>query len=93
MIVGIIVVDFDVTVTKVEFHGCGIDFLDNAGAVDFSVRVDSQIASRVFSLDDDADPKAIETYIHRLHRKTAHPALAIETVRGLGYRLRTFDGA
>jgi two-component system, OmpR family, response regulator TctD len=52
-----------------------------------------QIASRVFSLDDEADPKAIETYIHRLRRKTAHPALAIETVRGLGYRLRTYEDA
>lgn len=47
-----------------------------------------QIASRVFSLNDDTDPKAIETYIHRLRRKTKHPSLQIETVRGLGYRLR-----
>lgn len=47
------------------------------------------IADKVFSMDDEADPKAIETYIHRLRRKVRHPLLKIETVRGLGYRLNS----
>ncbi|MCH9806993.1 MAG: response regulator transcription factor [Alphaproteobacteria bacterium] len=46
-----------------------------------------RIASRVFTLDEESDPKSIETYIHRLRKKTKHPLLTIETVRGLGYRL------
>lgn len=45
------------------------------------------IASRVFSMEDDATPSAIEIYVHRLRRKTSHPALKIKTVRGLGYQL------
>jgi two-component system response regulator TctD len=47
------------------------------------------IASRVFALADDAGPQSIETYVHRLRRKADHPAIAIETLRGLGYRLTT----
>lgn len=47
------------------------------------------IASRVFSLADDAGPQSIETYVHRLRRKADHPRIAIETLRGLGYRLTT----
>lgn len=45
------------------------------------------IASRIFSLDDDARPSAIETYVSRLRRKTAHPRVEIRTVHGLGYLL------
>lgn len=45
------------------------------------------IASRVFSLTDDAGPQSIETYVHRLRRKAEHPDIAIQTLRGLGYRL------
>jgi DNA-binding response OmpR family regulator len=45
------------------------------------------IASRIFSMDDDATPSAIETYVSRLRRKTAHPNFEIRTVHGLGYRL------
>ena len=52
-----------------------------------SVVSKDQIASRVFSLADDAGPQSIETYVHRLRRKADHPAIAIETLRGLGYRL------
>ncbi len=47
------------------------------------------IASRVFSLDEDANPKAIELYVHRLRKKLAKKDISIETVRGLGYRLST----
>jgi DNA-binding response OmpR family regulator len=45
------------------------------------------IASRIFSMDDDATPSAIETYVSRLRRKTAHPDIQIRTVHGLGYLL------
>ena len=45
------------------------------------------IASRIFSIDDDARPSAIETYVSRLRRKTAHPRLEIRTVHGIGYLL------
>ncbi len=45
------------------------------------------IASRVFSMEDEAAPSAIEIYVHRLRRKTSHPDLKIKTVRGLGYQL------
>lgn len=46
-----------------------------------------QIAARVFNLESDANPKAIETYIHRLRKKLNSSDVVIETVRGLGYRL------
>jgi two-component system, OmpR family, response regulator TctD len=45
------------------------------------------IASRVFSMNSDAAPSAIETYVSRLRRKMAHPGLQIRTVHGLGYLL------
>ena len=41
----------------------------------------------VDAIADDAGPQSIETYVHRLRRKAEHPAIAIETLRGLGYRL------
>lgn len=46
-----------------------------------------QIAQRIFEIDVDASPKAIETYISRLRGKLRGSRMAIETVRGLGYRL------
>ncbi len=45
------------------------------------------IASRIFSMDDNAAPSAIETYVSRLRRKLAHPGLQIRTMHGLGYLL------
>ncbi len=45
------------------------------------------IASRVFSMDEEVAPQAIETYIHRLRRKTEHPRISIKTLRGVGYLL------
>lgn len=45
------------------------------------------IASRVFSMDEDVAPQAIETYVHRLRRKTEHPRISIKTLRGVGYVL------
>lgn len=51
------------------------------------------IASRIFSMDNEATPAAIETYISRLRRKLAHPQVQIRTVHGLGYLLVTTDAA
>lgn len=45
------------------------------------------IASRVFAMDEDVAPQAIETYVHRLRRKTEHPRVNIKTLRGIGYLL------
>lgn len=45
------------------------------------------IASRVFSMDEEAAPQAIETYVHRLRKKTEHPGVIIKTLRGIGYVL------
>lgn len=45
------------------------------------------IASRVFSMDEEVAPQAIETYVHRLRRKTEHPRISIRTLRGVGYLL------
>jgi DNA-binding response OmpR family regulator len=45
------------------------------------------IASRVFSMDEEVAPQAIETYVHRLRRKTKHPGISIKTMRGVGYLL------
>ncbi|MGH1419182.1 MAG: winged helix-turn-helix domain-containing protein [Hyphomicrobiaceae bacterium] len=52
-----------------------------------SVVSKEQIAARVFSMDDEAAPAAIEIYIHRLRRKIRHGEFKIKTVRGLGYQL------
>lgn len=43
-----------------------------------------QISSQLFDFDDDAGPNAIELYVGRLRRKL-EGALAIRTVRGVGY--------
>jgi len=43
-----------------------------------------QIASQLFDFDDEAGPNAIELYVGRLRRKLGD-ALAIRTIRGLGY--------
>ena len=45
------------------------------------------IASRIFSMDNEATPTAIETYVSRLRRKLAHPHVQIRTVHGVGYLL------
>ncbi|WP_299619867.1 response regulator transcription factor [Pelagibius sp.] len=45
------------------------------------------IAERIFSFDDEAQPSAIEIYIHRLRKKITDKGPNIRTVRGLGYML------
>lgn len=46
------------------------------------------LAETLFGFDDDADPSAIEIYVHRLRKKLDGSAVTIATLRGLGYRLR-----
>lgn len=46
-----------------------------------------QLASKVFGLDQDASPEAIEIYISRLRRKLEGSSVRIVTFRGLGYLL------
>jgi len=49
------------------------------------------LTENVFGLDDDANPNAIEIYIHRLRRKLEGTGVGIVTLRGLGYVLRRED--
>lgn len=46
------------------------------------------LAETVFGFDDDADPSAIEIYVHRLRKKLDGSSVSIATLRGLGYLLR-----
>lgn len=48
-----------------------------------------QIASKLFSYDDDAGPNAIEIYVSRLRKKLATAGIEIRTIRGLGYLLQS----
>lgn len=48
----------------------------------------NMLTENVFGLDDDANPNAIEIYIHRLRRKLDGSGVGIATLRGLGYALR-----
>lgn len=47
----------------------------------------SYLMDRLFSLSDDASENAIEVYVARLRKRLEGSDAAIETVRGLGYRL------
>ena len=42
---------------------------------------------KIFGLDDDVRPEAIELYVHRLRKKLEGSGVAISTLRGLGYML------
>ncbi|MEI7429632.1 MAG: response regulator [Betaproteobacteria bacterium] len=42
---------------------------------------------KVFGLDDDVQPEAIELYVHRLRKKLEGSGVAVSTLRGLGYML------
>jgi len=46
-----------------------------------------RLAGKVFPLDSDVGPAAIELVLHRLRRKLADSDVRITTVRGLGYML------
>jgi len=50
------------------------------------------LTESVFGFDDDANPTAIEIYVHRVRRKLEGSGVSIATLRGLGYVLRKSDG-
>ena len=50
------------------------------------------LTQRVFTLDEDVSPDAIEIYVHRLRKKLAGAQARIVTLRGLGYLLEPGDG-
>ena len=51
------------------------------------------LAANVFAFDDEANPSAVEVYVHRVRRKLEGGGVAIATLRGLGYILRAIDGS
>ena len=50
------------------------------------------LAETLFGFGDDADPSAIEIYVHRLRKKLDGSSVTIATLRGLGYILRPSAG-
>jgi two-component system response regulator TctD len=48
----------------------------------------SALTQTVFGVDDEANPNAIEIYVHRLRKKLAGSDIEIVTQRGLGYVLK-----
>jgi len=48
----------------------------------------TQLMDKLFGLAEDASENAIEVYVGRLRRKIQDSGVVIDTVRGLGYRLR-----
>ena len=47
-----------------------------------------QLTDRLFSISEDVTENAIEVYVGRLRKKLQDSDISIETVRGIGYRLR-----
>ncbi|SEA93549.1 response regulator [Paraburkholderia sartisoli] len=45
------------------------------------------LSQKIFGLDESVNADAIEIYVYRLRRKLEHHAVAIVTLRGLGYLL------
>jgi two-component system response regulator TctD len=43
--------------------------------------------AQVFGMDDEANPEALEIYVHRVRKKLEGGGVAIRTLRGLGYLL------
>lgn len=50
------------------------------------------LAENVFGFDDEANPNAVEIYVHRVRRKLEGSGVAIATLRGLGYVLKPVNG-
>jgi two-component system response regulator TctD len=49
------------------------------------------LAAALFGFNEDADPSAIEVYIHRIRKKIPGSGVEIATLRGIGYMLRIVD--
>jgi two-component system, OmpR family, response regulator TctD len=52
----------------------------------------TKLTTTVFGFDDEANPNAIEIYVHRVRKKLAGSDISIVTLRGLGYVLKHVDG-
>jgi two-component system response regulator TctD len=50
------------------------------------------LGESVFGFEDDANPNAIEIYVHRVRQKLEGSDVGIATLRGLGYVLRKQNG-
>ena len=50
-----------------------------------------KLAEDVFGFDDEANPNAVEVYVHRVRKKIEGGGVGIATLRGLGYVLRRTD--
>jgi len=48
----------------------------------------TSLATKIFGFDDEANPSAIEIYVHRVRKKLAGSSTSIVTLRGLGYVLK-----
>jgi len=51
----------------------------------------SALCAAIYDFETDADPSAIEIYVHRLRKKLEGSRVSIVTLRGLGYLLRHED--
>lgn len=49
------------------------------------------LAQSVFGFDDEANPNAVEVYVHRVRKKLEGGGVGVATLRGLGYVLRRDD--
>jgi two-component system response regulator TctD len=45
------------------------------------------LSEKIFGIDESVNPDAIEIYVYRLRKKLEKSAVAIVTLRGLGYLL------
>ena len=52
----------------------------------------ANLAEKVFGFDDEANPNAIEIYVHRVRKKLEGSDVGVATLRGLGYVLRKRNG-
>ncbi len=48
----------------------------------------SALSENLFGFDGEADPSAVEIYVHRVRKKLEGASVQIATLRGLGYMLR-----
>jgi two-component system response regulator TctD len=51
----------------------------------------ASLTTTVFGFDDEANPNAIEIYVHRVRKKLAGSNISIVTLRGLGYVLKAAE--
>lgn len=50
-----------------------------------------QLFAKVFPMESDASPEAIEIYVHRVRKKLEASSVRIATLRGLGYLLEAVE--